>query len=449
MPIQDNDLFFMESAGSGPVMAGVSFKMSALTLKNYMSSGNTYGDYKLLVNKPDYTARWVAVKNMQASVATTDYMMVERSGVSYKVTGQQIIDYFPTLPSGVAGFIDESTSSTLTLDSNTNLSDFVNGDAITMVDNTGASASYTPQTNSVSSVATVVTYDLSIQSTYFTQDPPINLINGTGGQVETTVVTDNRQDVVLTFARGSQDLPGGSCSMYLSNGSSSSYKSARMQMSSDGNGDFRQDFTITPGQYHTFNSGYPSIYQFWITVYNPLNEQIIVRDFRGGGQLINRPVNVPELQFSSGNSDLRYFQKNDGISTGHKILNVDQGNNKMTLSGGSWSAGNTVTGPAKTGTATFSSSSGTTVNIANSNGQWIDDGNRLGTEFYIRSSSFRTGLGVLRSKAIAIAQAWSSSTNYSLENFVIEDGRYWVSTAANVNDTPADGNPTWIDLGPV
>lgn len=442
MPIQDSDLLLIEDT------SGVSKKIAALKLKQNLAS-NTYNNYKLLVNKSDYSARFVYAQNMQASVATNDYMLVERSGVSYKVTGQQIIDYFPTLPSGVAGFIDNSSSSTLTLDSNTNLSDFVNGDALTMVDSNGSAASYTPQTNAVSNVSSTVTYELSISGNYFTQAPPINLINGTGGTVQTTVQTDNRMDVIWNLGRGTGDIQASNYTMYLSNGSSASTKSGRIQISSDGNGDYRQDITIGPGGNYSFNIPYPNAYYFWITMYNPLNEQIIVSNFRANGSLINRPVNIPVLTFSSGNSDLRYFQKDDIITTGHKVMSVNTGSNQMSLSGGSWSNGNTVTGPSKTGTATFNSSSGTTVNISNSNEQWIDDGNRLGEEYYIRSSSFRTGLAVLRNKAISLAQAWSSSTSYSLENFVIYDNKYWVSTAANLNDTPADADPIWIDLGSV
>jgi hypothetical protein len=256
-------------------------------------------------------------------------------------------------------------------------------------------------------------------------------------------------DVVFDFGRGSGDIQATNFTMYLSNGSSASNKSGRIQISSNNNGDYRQDITIGPGSNYSFNIPYPNAYQFWITMYNPLNEQIIIGNFKANGSLIDRPVNIPLLQFSSGNSDLRYFQKNDVITTGHKVMSVDTVNNKMAVSGGSWSNGNTVTGPSKTGTATFNSSSGTTVNISNSNEQWIDDGNRLGEEYYIRSSSFRTGLAVLRTKAISLAQAWSSSTSYSLENFVIHDNKYWVSTAANLNDTPADADPIWIDLGSV
>ncbi len=98
MPIQDSDLLLIEDT------SGVSKKITASKLKENLAA-DTYLNYKLLVNKPDYSSRFVYAQNMQQSVAPTDYMLVERSGVSYKVNGQQIIDYFPTVPAGAAGAI--------------------------------------------------------------------------------------------------------------------------------------------------------------------------------------------------------------------------------------------------------------------------------------------------------------------------------------------------------
>mgnify|MGYP003677579488 CR=1 FL=1 len=97
MPIQDSDLFLINTNSNSQ-----SFKITASKLKESLAP-NLYNNYKLLVNKPDYSSRFVYAQNMQGSVAPTDYMLIERSGVSYKVTGQQIIDYFPTVPAGSAG----------------------------------------------------------------------------------------------------------------------------------------------------------------------------------------------------------------------------------------------------------------------------------------------------------------------------------------------------------
>jgi hypothetical protein len=98
MPIQDSDLFLIEDT------SGVSKKIEASKLKANLAA-NTYNNYKLLVNKSDYRSRFVYAQNLQASVGLTDYMLVERAGVSYKVTGQQIIDYLPSVPAGAAGAI--------------------------------------------------------------------------------------------------------------------------------------------------------------------------------------------------------------------------------------------------------------------------------------------------------------------------------------------------------
>ena len=100
MPIQDSDLLLIEDT------RGDSFKITASKFKSNLAA-NAFNNYKLLVNKPDYTSKFVYAQNMQASVAPTDYMLVERAGVSYKVNGQQIIDYFPSVPAGAAGPITD------------------------------------------------------------------------------------------------------------------------------------------------------------------------------------------------------------------------------------------------------------------------------------------------------------------------------------------------------
>ncbi len=112
MPIQDSDLLLIEDT------SGASKKIAASKLKANLAA-NTYNNYKLLVNKPDYSSRFVYAQNMQASVGLTDYMLVERGGTSYKVTGQQIIDYFPSAPAGAAGPITDVVNTTTTTDATT------------------------------------------------------------------------------------------------------------------------------------------------------------------------------------------------------------------------------------------------------------------------------------------------------------------------------------------
>ena len=152
MHIADTDLLLIEDT------SGVTKKITALKLKENLAA-NTYNNHKLLVNKPDYSSRFVYAQNMQQSVAPTDYMLVERSGTSYKVTGDHIIDYFPTVPAGSAGAItdvvdsvttssivsvdDTTTSATvLTFATNSNLSRFQPGDVVqTLYKETGFSPS--------------------------------------------------------------------------------------------------------------------------------------------------------------------------------------------------------------------------------------------------------------------------------------------------------------------
>ena len=83
MPIQDSDLLLIEDT------SGVSKKIAASKLKENLAV-NTYNNYKLLDNKPAYSSRLVYAQKLQASVAPTAYMLDERSGTSYRVTGKRI-----------------------------------------------------------------------------------------------------------------------------------------------------------------------------------------------------------------------------------------------------------------------------------------------------------------------------------------------------------------------
>ena len=75
MAIQDNDLLLIENPGVA------CYKITAADFKDALRSG-VYDNYRLLVNKPDFSSRYVKAVNMQDSVAPTDYMLVERSGTS-------------------------------------------------------------------------------------------------------------------------------------------------------------------------------------------------------------------------------------------------------------------------------------------------------------------------------------------------------------------------------
>ena len=62
MPIQDSDLFLININSNAQ-----SFKITASKLKESLAT-DFYNNYKLLVNKPDYTSRYVYTQNMQGSV---------------------------------------------------------------------------------------------------------------------------------------------------------------------------------------------------------------------------------------------------------------------------------------------------------------------------------------------------------------------------------------------
>ena len=135
MPMLASDLFLIEDP------TGASKKIEAGDLLAGLAAG-TYDNYKLLVNKPDYSSRYVLTQNMQSGVADDDWMMVERSGQSYKVSGTQVHDYFPSVPTADCpgpivdinsdtGFIEPQV---LTLASMAHVDELTDGDPIVMTD---------------------------------------------------------------------------------------------------------------------------------------------------------------------------------------------------------------------------------------------------------------------------------------------------------------------------
>jgi hypothetical protein len=117
--------------------------------------------------------------------------------------------------------------------------------------------------------------------------------------------------------------------------------------------------------------------------------------------------------------------------------------------GGSGPAETEVTGTAMSGTGNFLSNTGPVVDVSNSNQQWVDNDNRLGESFFIKSASTRTGLAILRTKAIAQAQAWATKIAYEEQSFVTYKGHYWVSKSETPSSRPSGKSEEWIDLGPV
>ena len=152
MAIQDTDLFLIDDAG-------VSKKIRADKLKGGLDS--TYANMKLLVNKPDYSSRFIYCKDLQSNLPDDHWLMVERSDVSYKVNGTDVHDYFPSSPAGATGVITDSHTTPIT-QGETGTHDltvaslatpnFVDNEAIRMVSAAGETSSYVPVTNTITNV---------------------------------------------------------------------------------------------------------------------------------------------------------------------------------------------------------------------------------------------------------------------------------------------------------
>ena len=590
MPIQDNDLFLIETP------SGVSKKITASKLKSNLAA-NTYNNHKLLVNKSNYTSRYVNAQNMQSSVAPTDYMLVERSGVSYKVNGQQIIDYYPSVPSGSAGPITDSTvPGKLTLGSTANLDQFTPGDAITMRDENGAISSYTPVTSTITNVSgntlsfaspnqdlkffkpgdpvqgtlTSTTdfipdgtnlntssynsnpafiFDGDLQ-TYFkywsvpieesypnrvtgqftvTFSPP--LINNSGLKLATAWASSADQNVAIEingvpFTVNNEwgdnpfigiplvevvNAPSTISSITIKSGYSPAtlggielngkllYAGAKVVSTNTSN----NSMVVDGGQWSTeaadeYSVAFDKAYVTgdtakvgpggWDKAFDGVLD--ITRDnattVKVGPKLesiltFETPItSVSKVQFwgymsnatTGGAPSFAYLIDGNGTEHPSGLPTIIESNPKAgslgaeirpvngiraikTTSQGQtgyiggiyfdgvlavWVGDNKVTGPAKSGTGNFNGNSGSVVNVTNSNEQWIDNTNRLGKEFFIKVASTRTGLAILRTKAInaAIAVAASAIEKIKDGEFGIVDGNYWFRD-----------EDTFINLGPI
>lgn len=93
--------------------------------------------------------------------------------------------------------------------------------------------------------------------------------------------------------------------------------------------------------------------------------------------------------FELPNKDLKYFQTGERVSNGGLVHQVNVAENWMTVEGGTrLRVGDTITGQRKSGSGKNSippSSTNNRPEIAKSNGEWIDNDNRLGKEFAISS----------------------------------------------------------------
>lgn len=94
MSIQDTDYFLIDDGG-------VVKKVTALKLKT-----NMLGDYsskKLLVNRSDYSSRFLYAGDMHSKLQASHWMILDRAGQNYKVSGTKVLDYIGPPPSGGGG----------------------------------------------------------------------------------------------------------------------------------------------------------------------------------------------------------------------------------------------------------------------------------------------------------------------------------------------------------
>ena len=172
MPIQDSDLFLIDDAG-------VSKKIRADKLKGGLN--DTYANMKLLVNKPDYSSRYVRCRDLQSNLPDDHWLMVERSSVSYKVNGADVHDYFPSGPAGATGVITDSHSpGTPTATCETELIETVDEQianySSVLTCPTGFAA---PATNGFNGRTETASGDYSGQTCAFTYSPPNEHSTGT------------------------------------------------------------------------------------------------------------------------------------------------------------------------------------------------------------------------------------------------------------------------------
>ena len=467
MPIQDSDLFLINTGADDQ-----SFKITASKLKAGLAP-NTYNNYKLLVNKPDYTSRFVYAQNMQASVAPTDYMMVERAGVSYKVNGQQIIDYFPSVPadqtdqinlSEVAMNMPFTKEQTFELGSAANLDNFVVGDALVMIDEEGDVVTHMNETSTITNVVAITRNWLGAVSSsngYYPGRDPQYAFNGDPNNSVNT-----NQGGTLTWNPGTGG-PTGDCIR-------GKFIGVFKVFVNDGNGNAVEKYTVggETGNFVMSETFFEKKEQVMKLVGTNGAESCGWYYFNVGPfQMILGPGNLNVEAICENNNDLRSFQflQHTQSRQGQDVLviGVDVEANKIILDGGRYigTDGTSVDTPliqndvkaqtkvtvksggivAISGTANYKSHNGAELTVSNSNAQFVMQPNSSGVPYFIKNSSARTGLAILRAQAIKIAQAYDpAKAPYPVRSLVIYEGDYYANAGF-----VGPGRDKWIDLGRV
>ena len=449
MSIQDTDLFLINTNSDAQ-----SFKITALKLKESLAP-NLYNNYKLLVNKPNYTSRFVYSQNMQHSVAATDYMMIERAGVSYKVTGEQINEYFPSVPAGETDQINSSEvamnmpftkEQTFVLASSANLDDFIVGDALVMTNVNGDVVSHLNETSTITNVVAVTRNWVGALSSsngfYPGAEPQFGFngdpTNGTGTNIGGT----------LTWNPGLGG-PTGDCIRGKLTGVFKVFVN-------DGSGNAIEKYTVggETGNFVMSETFFDKKEQVMKLVGTNQSDSgcgffyINVGPFR----MVVGPGNLNVEATCQNNNDLRSFQFLQNVQSREgqdvQVIGVDVDANKIILDGGRYTAtdGTSVNTPdiqanvvsqtkvtvkdggivAISGTANFKSYIGSDLTVSNSNAQFVMQPNSAGEVYYMKDASSRIGLSVLRAKAATLASEFNLTTTYQTGDVVLFNDCYWV-----------------------
>ena len=415
MAIENDDRFLIDDAG-------VSKKIRASVLKPELNG--TYKDMKLLVNKADFSSRWVYCKDLQSNLPNDHWLLVERSDVSYRVSGSDVHNYFPSGPAGATGVITDSHTTPITQGqrgthdltvTSQATPNFVDNEAIRMVDINGDTASYVPVTSTITNVD--ATNPAAIQLTFADPSPDLKFFQPQD-VVQTGVHVISRDPAALTMVVNGGDWSDGSSapgtdqsqlwsSQVSLKPSDVQYLSGKGPEQAFNNDMAAYNYTTVAGYFGTSTirvefdppmSG--QLVLIGDAALDPVKQTVVVTADAGDGTFTDAMTcNVVENSISnvSNCTAIEISQsvaQADWQSTGtvftsqvmlkgvkfDGLLLVDQGETE-------------VTGSSKSGAGKANGiPAGTTFSVKDSNGQWIDNTNRLGESFYVKNGSSRISL---------------------------------------------------------
>ena len=369
------------------------------------------------------------IGNLDDKLLDSDHLFCQRGGTMYRVSGEDFRDYFssdsPTPTTGIIVnpgytgiaddvFYDSSKTQTLEVASSTDLPWGANETLYMTEPGSGdpsAKAYYTPQTSRIVSVATATgttfgfktipkgggtpmggaRWTSEVGSKYNVQfGTKVGSVPGTpdNGQwygIDLRVlaklkikyeasISDSRYLTMAYSNDGTNytvDNLNGSTHEITKRTPISSLKAARYWVCFNA-----EDADEAQGEIDKINDGTwlttGPVYFFSLNNWNVLTETLY------------------QVFFEDPNPDLKFFQRGEKVSTGGTVYDVDLAGNTMFIEGGTRpSVASTISSSAaKSGTGRNlvpPSSSNNFPQLAGSNGEWIDNTNRLGKEFAISS----------------------------------------------------------------